>query len=171
MKKLVKNKKPTKLRKYVLCLIDLQTMFDAATDANLLKHIKREVTAAIRANHDIMLVRYSGCGSIVADVQQMLKGYSNVYQVYKKWDGGGKEVSKAIIKRYGKGVHLRVGGVNTNACVQDTVIELADIFSTKKEFKRRKIQVVKKACWTDGGTTAHKRGIRNMDGLKRVTLV
>lgn len=128
----------TKLRKYTLCIIDVQPNFNAAKrNRKLIKKIKKEIAHAIKLSNHIMFVWLTCSGKITPALKAAVRGYSNVSYVGKVGQNGGSEVLAAL-PAY---THIRFCGVNTNQCVEDTVITIAKFLP-----RRFKIQVVADGC-------------------------
>jgi len=57
------------VKKYALCLIDLQDEFRDSITSGLIKNVKKEVSKAVRMNRDIVVVLYRGCGSLIMNIR------------------------------------------------------------------------------------------------------
>ncbi len=147
----------SKLKNYTLLIIDMQPYFDAAYDNKpLFQKIKREIKKAINLNNHIMFVRMTYCGGITRTLRRAVKGYPNVSVIHKDDSDGSNEVLSKLNK-----THLRVCGVNTDQCVEETICSIAKAYP-----KRFKIEIIAKGCASDGRHTlalkrmARKRNIK-----------
>jgi nicotinamidase-related amidase len=156
------------VRKYALCLIDLQEEFLDSITENLLKNVEKEVKTAIRLNRDIIVVLYRDCGPLIREVANLLRTYPRQRTIWKRDDDGGYEVTAALAMMP---QHVRVCGVNTDACVGETVESMSELFEENATLRRKRIQVVSKACWTDGGKSYHKDMLRTMRTWRQVEVV
>jgi nicotinamidase-related amidase len=123
-------------------IIDMQAAFIAANRPNVVIGVTREIIAAMRERAPIILVEYRGSGKTHKGFLDLLKGYDKFAKIGKNTDGGSKEVLAAIVRRNFPYKYLRIGGVNTNACVQATVRGL--VHSTL--LRKSRIELVKAAC-------------------------
>lgn len=152
-------------KNYALCLIDLQKEFEESITDDLLTNVEREVRQAIKYNRDILIVLYHGYGPLIREVSLLLKDYPNKFTIWKFNDGGGSEVTAALSIRP---QHIRVCGVNTDACVLDTVATMSDLFQQHNALKRKRIQVVGDACWS---CYDHIAGLEVMSRYPKVEIV
>lgn len=157
-----------KVRKYALCLIDLQDEFDDAFTPSLLENVEREVKSAIKLNRDILVVLYHGCGPLIRDIAYLLRGYPRKHTIWKRDDDGGSEITAALAMRP---QHVRVCGVNTDACVGESVSSMSELFGDYNQLKRKRIQVVGDACWTCSGQKYHEEQLRDMRNWCNVEVV
>jgi nicotinamidase-related amidase len=129
----------TKLRKYTLVIIDMQPYFRAArNNRKLINKIKQEIERAKKLNNSIMLVYMPCCSKrITSALVAAIRGYDKGSIVAKAWTDGHGEILKALPAK----THLRFCGVNTDACVRDTVLSMAANYP--KQFK---IEVVANGC-------------------------
>lgn len=120
------------MQKSVLVLIDLQVCFEAAVDAKYLKKCISFIKKARRNNQLVLVVTYKTWGSSPSHVHtkivKALQGYDNIKYVQKGQNDGSSEIIYAL-KTAGYDLKrrtiLNIGGVNTHACVLDTVCGLA----------------------------------------------
>jgi nicotinamidase-related amidase len=156
------------VRKYALCLIDLQDEFSDSITSDLLNNIEKEVNTAIRLNRDILVVLYRGCGPLIKEVSRLIRAYPHKHTIWKREDDGGAEVTSALALNP---QHVRVCGVNTDACVGDTVNTMSSRFGDYHHLRRKRIQVVRNACWTCSGQKGHNKELKNMRNWARVEVV
>ena len=113
-------------------MIDLQVCFEAAVDETYLKKCLSYIKTAQKNNQLILVVTYKAWGSTPSHVHtkitKALKGYKNISHVQKGQNDGSREIVTAL-RAAGydlkKRTILNIGGVNTSACVVDTVYGLA----------------------------------------------
>ena len=126
----------SKIRKYILLIIDMQPFFDAVNNNRILiSNIVNEIKRAKQLHNQIMFVTYNGCGPIASALVNAVRNFEKVQFVTKDKTSGGTEVLFAIKKRK----NLRVCGVETDVCVKHTVTDIA-----KKYPQKYKIQLVKR---------------------------
>ena len=156
------------VKKYALCLIDLQDEFRDSITSGLIENVKKEVSKAVRMNRDIVVVLYRGCGPLIREVANLIRTYPHQHTVWKRDDNGGSEVTAVMAMRP---QHIRVCGVNTDACVGDTVSSMSELFEDYPQLKRKRIQVVGGGCWTCSGKSRHEYELKNMRRWARVEVV
>lgn len=132
-RELLKQKQDT-----TLVIVDMQTSF--AASARVLYEVMREIEIALQNDWAIVILEYYNQGPtydcIIARAKQ-----SRRFSVETKFtDGGGREVFAACRRLNLPTRRFRVCGVNTHACVNQTVRNLSRIF------KHSVILVVQKAC-------------------------
>jgi nicotinamidase-related amidase len=111
----------------ILLLIDLQTNFKSASDPILIKIVNIEIEKAKRENIPIITVEYIGEGNIVDSIKINLIGYSKLHSVSKTGDDGSQEVHDLLRKIGFNFGQIYVCGVNTDACVRDTINSLYNL--------------------------------------------
>jgi len=117
-----------------LVVIDMQVNFEAANLHWLVKKVVAKVKKYRKSNQPILLVQYVNCvgplGDYVGDIVEALNGYENVYYIDKKYDDGGREIDSFLRKKKLKSQIKRfeVCGVNTDACVLETLISMYSRF-------------------------------------------
>ena len=94
-------------------------------EPNLTKAIKRLVAANIREGNPILLVEYHREGRTIPPIYDMLKGYKHKSRCTKRYDGGSKEVIRAITRRGFPINKLVVCGIFADCCVSATVAGLS----------------------------------------------
>lgn len=148
---------------YTLVLIDVQPQFYAATNKRTQKNCGSEIRKAIKNNVPIVFVEYITFGKTVPKLTKIVKesNYTNVYRLLKQECDGSPEISK-LLKQKNLSKHLRVGGVNTEQCVLETVAGLV------KNNSDIKITVVNKACNSE---YSHQLGIDLLSNLQNVQVV
>jgi len=154
----------SRIKNYTLVIIDMQPYWAAACNNKLLiNNIKYEIKRAINLNNHIMFVRFISNGSITRSLTYATSGYSNV-SIVNKDDMDGGDLVLARLKDVGR-THLRVCGVNTDQCVFETVLTVADSYP-----KRFKIEVIAKCCATATGPTLHSKALQLMARRENITI-
>ena len=140
---------------YSLIIIDMQEYFDAACDYRTQMACRKAIRKAMKDDAAILLVEYRGCGKTAATLAGLLDGYKNAHVVKKSNDDGGKEVVRKLRREKLPRGTIRVCGVNTDACVEDTVRGIM------RNMRKRtpEIQVLANAC---NSNYSHREGIRNL---------
>lgn len=151
---------------YTLLVIDVQPYFDAANNRRVISNCKREIRKAMSDKAAIILVEYIGCGRSNSGITKMVEKYDRGFVVLKDDDDGSDEISNVIEHFKLPKSRIKVTGVNTNACVQDTVTGMVSKYANK----RLSISIVADACnaMSDSG---HVYGLRYMSALKKVKLI
>ncbi len=110
----------------VLLVIDMQTNF--TTDQELIAIVESEIAEAVALEHPVVLVQYRWCGEIHQALSSAagLSDHNQLqFPVTKSDDNGASEILGTCRRLGIKLDHIRVCGVNTNACVEDTVLEMS----------------------------------------------
>lgn len=107
----------------VLVVIDMQPGFPASQDAVTQWFVKQEIERAIKLNLPILLVDYDSheMGEIYPEITNLVKGYRLCKPVSKHTTDGSKVVALACIKHGFSTDKMRFCGVNSDACVLETV--------------------------------------------------
>lgn len=149
----------TRLKRYTLVIIDMQPFFQAAKgNKKLHRQIKKAMDHAMRLGNHIMFVWIPSCGPVSRTLKAYLREYSNVSYVPKINQDGGREVLEALPNK----TNLRFCGVNTDQCVQDTVMTVSKHYP-----KRYKIEVISDGCATYKFISNPKKSyIRHAHALK-----
>jgi nicotinamidase-related amidase len=150
---------------YVLLIIDMQTKFDAAHSDYTQSYCVKEIKKAIKLNAVVIFVEYNNSGDTVKLLTDVVKKakYDKAFTIVKYDDDGSQVIDKFLKKKRFPRTHYRVCGVNTDACVIETVYGLSDMYS-----KKPLIEVVKKAC---NSQYCHQEGIDEMMDIKNVRIV
>lgn len=112
----------------VLVVIDMQPGYPASQDVITQWFVKQEIERAIKLNLPILLVDYDPheMGEIYPAFTDLVKGYRLSKPVSKHTTDGSKEVARACLKHGFSLSNLRVCGVNSDACVLETVQSLVE---------------------------------------------
>jgi len=158
----------------ILLVVDMQPKFKASGRGWLLRAVAREVRAAKSAGWGIMFLEYTRCRGVGGvplgqathrRLTDLAADYDDAVVVHKDRDDGSAAVLHAAERWYGTGPGndrhidggIRVVGVNTEACVADTVNGLSSAMPCLE------ITVVGDACNGHGGTAPSN------DGHDRIT--
>ena len=109
-----------------LCVVDMQIYFSASQEEWLIQNILREIRGAKRRGFGIVFLEYNGCGP----TDKRLLG--EVMPDYDRWtrrlksdgDGAPQVVDAVDLHGFSK-KHFIITGVETEACVCDTINGLA----------------------------------------------
>ena len=110
----------------VLCVIDMQPEFEAATNSELVRKVIDEIKVSMRKKEHILIVRYKGCGKVDQSIWDTVEGYQFVHYITKNDDDGSPEIVEAM-KNFTliSKETIKVCGVNTWECVKSTYAGLA----------------------------------------------
>jgi nicotinamidase-related amidase len=153
----------------ILLVVDMQPKFKASGRRWLLGAVAREVRAAKSAGWGVMFLEYTRCRDVGGvplkertrrRLTDLVADYSEAVVVHKERDDGSAAVLHAAERWYSEGAgnerHLdggiRVVGVNTEACVADTVNGLSAAMPDLE------ITVVGDACNAFGGKAPSNDG-------------
>lgn len=110
---------------HTVVIVDMQTSFPAACNPKLQERVDRLIQHARSLNWPIVVLKVKGRGDLVEIVAAALRDYELVEFTEKETTSGAQKVMEACQKRaFGTGQFL-VCGVNTSACVLETVKGLA----------------------------------------------
>ena len=127
---------------YSLIVIDMQKAFAAARRKRVLLNCEKEINKAIKNNCSIVFVEYFNCGKTIKQLTNLTKNYKKTYTVIKNDDDGSPEISHLFKAHRLPAKNIKVCGVNTDACVLDTVCSL----SYSDRFSKSIIDVIANAC-------------------------
>ena len=109
----------------ILVVVDMQPDFTASQNRRTIAAVKEEVRGARTRNEEIIIVEYVNCEPTDSRITDLTKDYEKVKTVVKIDNDGSEEILKILkesaIDQEGIVPHLRICGVNTNACVRETV--------------------------------------------------
>lgn len=112
----------------VLVVIDMQPGYPASQDAITQWFVKQEIARARQANQLILIVEYHAheMGETYPAIMELVEGYDRAVVVSKDGDDGSAEILQACAAR-GFSLHsFRMCGVNSDACVLESVQGLVD---------------------------------------------
>lgn len=130
----------------ILLLIDLQKKYPAALDSNLITVVCTEIWNARRENIPIISLNYYTQYDIVDKIEMNLHGYRNLHTIVKYINDGSINVRYILYKLGLENADFYVCGVNTDACVRETVESL---YHCNKNFK---INIIANGCNTESQT-------------------
>ena len=111
----------------LLCIIDMQPYFTAAKDTALVNRIIDEMRIFKKQKRYIFIVEYDECGRTDVRILNELDGYTKYRIIKKTNDDGSTEILECLKLVSSSGLDsMKICGVNTWACVFDTVIGLAE---------------------------------------------
>jgi nicotinamidase-related amidase len=123
-----------------LIVVDMQYQFEASVDPNVVIGVTCEIVKAREYGSPIVVVEYEGCGRSHSGFLNLIRNYRRK-AIIKKWDDDGSaEIIRTLKRRQFNPFHLRVCGVNSDACVLSTVQGLL------AKLNQTEIEVVKQAC-------------------------
>lgn len=127
--------------KYTLLVIDMQQWFDPKI--NTIVACKRTIKKAVKDKAFILFVEYYECGRTMKELLSLVENYNNIFYVIKKEDNGSKYVQLAMNHLNLPIGHIKVCGVNTDECVQQTILGLQKLYADSN------IEVIANACNAD----------------------
>lgn len=104
----------------------MQPYFAAATCKRTIKSVIHEIELAKRRKAWIILIEFLGCGKSNKGIINKLKGYRKVYRYTKDIPDGSRGIVKAAKAKKFNLDTIKVCGVNTTACVSDTINGLTE---------------------------------------------
>ena len=123
---------------YCLVVVDMQTGFESARGRKIIQRVKGLVAQAKRDEAEIVVLEYSGHGSTVQSILDLVNNYHKSRVAVKHRDDGSEHVNRVTAGlRFDSFV---LCGVNTSACVKHTALGLRGIFPAKD------IKIKLKAC-------------------------
>lgn len=121
-----------------LVIVDMQPSFIASS--RVLQEVMHEIDIALQNDWAIVVLEYHNQGPTHDCILERASKSRRYARETKFKDGGGREVLNACRKLDLRTEHFRVCGVNTLACVSQTVREISRIF------RHSFVLVVQKAC-------------------------
>lgn len=139
------------LAPYVLVVVDMQLGFCASLNEATIDAVAGEIEKAKSAKLPIVILEYAKYPKTHERLLQMVDGYDKLAIETKPENDGSTELLEACIgNEYFQNVY-RICGVNTLACVQSTVLGIAD------RLEDSRVEVVKNACNDETGANVwHK---------------
>ena len=128
----------------MLIVIDMQPGFGATE--SVLDAVVHEVKKARRRNEWVLVVEYEARGRTPYRITRELKGYKKYDKVIKERNDGGTAIFNRLTRRrwsfsypvVPRASHFKVCGINTDACVFETVRSLS--------YLKGKVTVLSHAC-------------------------
>lgn len=126
-----------------LVVVDMQPCFYASNNEKVLQNVVCQCLLARKYNWGIVILEYEGRGKAWKthfQITKSLEGYKKVVVKRKLESDGSLKVRKACQENQFCMTHFRICGVNTLACVIETVEGL------QRLFKRSTLEVMRNAC-------------------------
>ena len=144
-----------------LVIIDMQNAYRASQIAE--KTVLSQIQEFKKKKRWIVNVTL-GHSKVLPSITKVLKNYSKVIHVKKEYNDGTNWILAALKEHKLDASNLQICGVNTNACVIDTVRGL----HKTKRVKNLEIAVYGCASWNPSD---HLYSLFNMGKLKKVSFV
>jgi Isochorismatase family. len=154
------------MKAYTLLIIDMQAYFKAARSKRVQEEVSKEMRQAIQDNMPIIFLEYIGCGSSVKKLTKNIEFPNQYYRSYvigKNDDDGAREVMVLLKSFRLPKNHIKVCGVNTSACVFETVVSL------RHKLKSSKIELLVNAC-NDESKSGHHSALEAFKTYHNVSL-
>lgn len=123
-----------------LIIIDMQEAFPASHGA--VKGVLKQIALAKKRRAGILVINFTGEGPLLKEVKKKLQNYKRIKYCRKNDDNGAGEAIRAIKAAKFNLSKLRVCGVNTGACVYQTVLGLRRLLKNNAV----KIELALDAC-------------------------
>lgn len=131
---------------YVLVLVDMQAGFRASLSERTVGAVENEILRALSLKLPIVILEYKKYPATHERLLAHLEGKYDRYAITTKLDDdGSEELIETCLEHGFPGGHFRVCGVNTHACVERTVVGLAE------KLDESRVDVVKAACNDEDG--------------------
>lgn len=145
-------------RKRALCIIDMQPYFTTAQCQRTIKAVCKQVGLAKQYSWPIFLVEHIGCGPTCTQIRRAIGRYKLCFRVKKHENDGSNAIVQTAACNTGLSLSLlRICGVNSNACVNDTAKGILS------RVPKCNMELVEKACnsgYPSSETRAHLEYIR-----------
>lgn len=138
---------------YALCIIDMQPHFITSLNGPTLHAVLRLTKEAMSDGAFIVVAQYMNCGRTNNNIRKMLRKYP--FKAYCcAFKNNKADAICTKLRTHGVRTHkLKICGVNTEACVAATVINL---------HKRHKMEIIAAACHGRLGTREHTMQLRSL---------
>ena len=124
----------------VLTIIDMQARFPSSQNNATIAGVLRLIAYAIARNWPVIVIEFYAHGPTDERIMEMLRNYERCVIVFKFAEDGSEELWEACVEHELPGNRFVVCGVNTHACVKETVHGMARLMPDSA------IEVVKNAC-------------------------
>ncbi len=129
-----------------LIVVDMQPIFEASRYPDVVVGVTKQIMIAMKNNWSIIFLEYKGSGQTHSGLLNLTKGYDRKARIRKTHDDGSEDIVRTLKRRRDFPVeNLVVCGVNTDACVWDTVHGLLNKLPAN-------VRLVKEACGTSSGS-------------------
>lgn len=129
----------------VLTIIDMQPRFPSSQNSDTIAGVLRLIAKAIERNWPVILVEFYAHGATDERITDALNGYAGLVREFKYNEDGSEEIWEACVEHELPGSRFVICGVNTHACVKDTVIGMARLMPDTA------IEIIQDACNCDTG--------------------
>lgn len=129
----------------VLTIIDMQARFPSSQNTDTIAAVLRLIAKAIERNWPVILVEFYAHGPTDERITDALTGYAGLVREFKYNEDGSEEIWEACVEHELPGSRFVICGVNTHACVKDTVFGMARLMPDTA------IEIIQDACNCDTG--------------------
>lgn len=149
---------------YILVVVDMQKMFLNRIENRcvLIDNVAQQIKQAEEDKATIAFLEYDECGATINELKDLVMYYENKSYITKYTDSG----AQALANHYNEPKKFKVAGVNTSACVKDTVLGLFNYFPDAE------VEIVEQAC-ADGtwNINSHEKAIDYLRNVKNVVVL
>jgi len=146
---------------YSLIVVDLQKEFTAANNISTINACQNLLIQAMEDNATIIFLEFIGCGRTMETIYDLVDNYYNIYVLKKPSCDGSSYIKKLTASFEIPTMHFKVCGVNTDACVLDTVLGLSHSYPDAV------VEVIESACNSD---LDHNKAISIMEKKSNVVV-
>ena len=129
----------------VLTIIDMQPRFPSSQNSDTIAGVLRLIAKAIERNWPVILVEFYAHGVTDERITEALRDYPLCVRELKYNEDGSEEIWETCVEHELPGSRFIICGVNTHACVKETVFGMARLMPDSA------IEIVKDACNCDTG--------------------
>jgi hypothetical protein len=127
-----------------LIIIDMQPEFEASRGKAILDEHVKQIRNAIKNKHHIVIIEFKDSGNTHKRIRQAVRSYDSVGYITKNTCSGSLHLIKYFTKLGLWPKEISFMGVNTGACVGDTVTNFHR--HVKKNKKNTKIKIIREGC-------------------------
>jgi hypothetical protein len=149
------------LMPYTLVVVDMQEEFSAANHVETIIAVEEAIIQAIQDYANIIFLEFIGCGRTMDRIYSLVDSYHQVFFLKKPSCDGSLFINRLNSAFNLQEVHFKIVGVNTDACVLDTV------YGLNRQYPDSVIEVIEKAVNSD---LNHHRGLALMKELKNIVI-
>ncbi len=129
----------------VLTIIDMQPRFPSSQNNDTIAGVLRLIAKAIERNWPVIVVEFYAHGPTDERITEALRDYPLCVREFKRDEDGSEEIWEACVEHELPGSRFVICGVNTHACVKDTVFGMARLMPDSA------IEIIQDACNCDTG--------------------
>lgn len=144
---------------YTLVVVDVQEEFTATHNQSVITACQDLIHQSIQDHAVIIMLEFIGCGRTMEPLYNIVDNYYNLFTLRKPSCDGSYYIKRLNEAFELQDLHFKICGVNTDACVQDTVLGLS------RHYPEAVIEVVEPACNSD---VNHHRGLEIMKKCSNV---